>query len=381
MDNPSRCKLPVNGRKYSDINSNNVSLVQLGIPYQINYNIYKYRLELSIARSKDIIAQFDINLIPKNWDMDKFMYYVEGTGIAWVDYNKEGIALSPQHQTVLDMSIKTIQQYTILLDAIMQEWEKISGVNRQRQGGIGEYEGKSSSQQAILQSSHITEDLFRKFAQFEQRELQGLLDYSKEAWLSGKKASFIMPDTTMQFLDIDSLGHMESEYGIFVSDSGKDLQNLEQARQLSQAMVQNGMPASAVFELFDTESFTQLKDKIKQAEKTQQQLQQAQQEAEMQMKQQEMQTNAQLKQIEIQDKDKDRQTKIEIALIQAEAADQTNRLNIDLEKIAQEYMFKEKDQDLKERELQQKSELQAQDNNTKLQLEDKKAQTQKNKPK
>jgi len=381
MDNPSRCKLPVNGRKYSDINSNNVSLVQLGIPYQINYNIYKYRLELSIARSKDIIAQFDINLIPKNWDMDKFMYYVEGTGIAWVDYNKEGIALSPQHQTVLDMSIKTIQQYTILLDAIMQEWEKISGVNRQRQGGIGEYEGKSSSQQAILQSSHITEDLFRKFAQFEQRELQGLLDYSKEAWLSGKKASFIMPDTTMQFLDIDSLGHMESEYGIFVSDAGKDLQNLEQARQLSQAMVQNGMPASAVFELFDTESFTQLKDKIKQAEKTQQQLQQAQQEAEMQMKQQEMQTNAQLKQIEIQDKDKDRQTKIEIALIQAEAADQTNRLNIDLEKIAQEYMFKEKDQDLKERELQQKSELQAQDNNTKLQLEDKKAQTQKNKPK
>jgi hypothetical protein len=279
------------------------------------------------------------------------------------------------------MSIKTIQQYTILLDAIMQEWEKISGVNRQRQGGIGEYEGKSSSQQAILQSSHITEDLFRKFAQFEQRELQGLLDYSKEAWLSGKKASFIMPDTTMQFLDIDSLGHMESEYGIFVSDAGKDLQNLEQARQLSQAMVQNGMPASAVFELFDTESFTQLKDKIKQAEKTQQQLQQAQQEAEMQMKQQEMQTNAQLKQIEIQDKDKDRQTKIEIALIQAEAADQTNRLNIDLEKIAQEYMFKEKDQDLKERELQQKSELQAQDNNTKLQLEDKKAQTQKNKPK
>ena len=43
--------------------------------------------------------------------MDKFMYYVEGTGIAWVDYNKEGVQLSPQHQSVLDMSIKTIEQY------------------------------------------------------------------------------------------------------------------------------------------------------------------------------------------------------------------------------------------------------------------------------
>ena len=100
LDNPSKCKLPINGRRYSDINSSNISLVKLGIPYQLNYNIYKYRLELAIARSKDIIAQFDINMIPKKWDMDKFMYYVEGTGIAWVDYNKEGIQLNPQHQSV-----------------------------------------------------------------------------------------------------------------------------------------------------------------------------------------------------------------------------------------------------------------------------------------
>ena len=120
LDNPSICKLPINGRKYSDINSQNVSLISLGIPYQLNYNIYKYRLELAIARSKDIIAQFDINMIPKNWDMDKFMHYVEGTGIAWVDYNKEGIQLSPQHQSVLDMSINSriIDKYSKIVDHI-----------------------------------------------------------------------------------------------------------------------------------------------------------------------------------------------------------------------------------------------------------------------
>ena len=128
LDNPSTCKLPLNGRKYSDVNAENISLVSLGIPFQLNYNIFKYRMELAIARSKDIIAQFDINMIPKKWDMDKFMYFVEGTGIAWVDYNKEGIQLSPQHQSVLDMSIKTIDQYLGLLESIMQEWEKISGV-------------------------------------------------------------------------------------------------------------------------------------------------------------------------------------------------------------------------------------------------------------
>ena len=357
LDNPSTCKLPVNGRKYSDINSSNISLVQLGIPYQLNYNIFKYRMELAIARSKDIIAQFDINMIPKKWDLDKFMYYVEGTGIAWVDYNKEGIQLSPQHQSVLDMSIKTLNQYIMLLESIMQEWEKISGVNRQRQGTIGTYEGKASSQQAIVQSSHITEDLFRKFARFEQRELQGLLDYSKEAWVEGKKSMYIMPDSTMQMLDIDALEHMESEYGIFVSDSGKDQENFRYAREMSQAMVQNGMPASAVLEMFDTDSFTDLKHKIADAEKARQELAQKQKEAEMQQQQQQMQMQLQQAQMQILEKDKDRQKDIEIALINAEAKDQSDKLNIDIQKMVQDYELKQREIELKQQALEKENDL------------------------
>lgn len=349
IDNPSECKLPINGFKYSDINSTNISLVSLGIPFQINYNIFKYRMELAIARSKDIIAQFDINMIPKKWDLDKFMYYVEGTGIAWVDYNKEGIQLSPQHQSVLDMSIKTIEQYVLLLETTMQEWEKISGVNRQRQGTIGAYEGKGSSQQAIVQSSHITEDLFRKFSRFEQRELQGMLDYSKEAWISGKRSMYVMPDTTVQYIDLDSLGHMETEYGIFVSDAGRDQENIRQAKELSQAMIQNGMPASAVLDLMDTENFSGIKEKLRKAEAAQQELEQAQQQAQQQQQQQQMQMEMQKMQMDEQSKDKDRQTDIEVALIKAEASDQSNRLNIDLQKIMM-------DNDIKQKEIQLKRE-------------------------
>jgi len=37
LDNPSLCKLPINGRKYSDRNARNISLVSLGIPYQLNW--------------------------------------------------------------------------------------------------------------------------------------------------------------------------------------------------------------------------------------------------------------------------------------------------------------------------------------------------------
>jgi len=332
LNNPSKCKLPINGRRYSDVNSKNISIVSLGIPYQLNYNIYKYRLELAIARSKDIVAQFDINMIPKKWDMDKFMYFVEGTGIAWVDYNKEGVQLSPQHQSVLDMSIKTIEQYIILLNSIVEEWEKLSGVNRQRQGQISQYEGKASSQQAIVQSSHITEDLFRKFEGLEQRDMQAMLDYSKEAWITGKNAMYVMPDGAAEYLSVDPLSHIEADYGIFVTNSGKEHEKIENIKGLAQSLVQNGLPASAMAEMFDAQSFPQLKSKLKEAEAQTQQLQQAQQQAEAQQAQQlqQMQQQSQEAMVDNENNNKelDRQNRIDIAMIQSEGASAAQDLNL-----------------------------------------------------
>ena len=354
LENPSKCKLPINGRRYSDINSRNISLVKLGIPYQLNYNIYKYRLELAIARSKDIIAQFDINMIPKKWDMDKFMYYVEGTGIAWVDYNKEGIQLNPQHQSVMDMSIKTISQYITLLDSILVEWEKISGVSRQRQGEIGAYEGKASSQQAILQSSHITEDLFRKFERMEQRDFQALLDYSKEAWLTGKRGMFVLPDGTTDFLDINSLEYMESNFGLFVSDAGKDQEKLQNIKGLTQAMMQNGAKPGDIAEMLDSDSFTQIKKNLKLADKANAELEQAQQEAQQQMQQQQLEAQQVQLEADMIEREKDRQKDIEIALIAAESKDQTDANSLNLEKMIQDFELKKRELDIKEQALQLK---------------------------
>jgi|19_taG_2_1085344.scaffolds.fasta_scaffold01376_4 hypothetical protein len=351
LDNPSRCKLPINGRRYSDVNSKNISLVKLGIPYQLNYNIYKYRLELSIARSKDIIAQFDINMIPKKWDMDKFMYYVEGSGIAWVDYNKEGIQLNPQHQSVMDMSIKTIQQYVTLLESILVEWEKISGVSRQRQGEIGAYEGKATSQQAILQSSHITEDLFRKFERMEARDFQALLDYSKEAWLTGKKGMYVMPDGTTDFLDIDSMQHMETNYGIFVSDAGKDQEKLQNIKGITQAMMQNGARPGDIAEMLDSDSFSQIKKNLKKADRAQEQLEQAQQEAQQQQQQQQLEAEQIKFEAEALEKEKDRQKDIEIALINAESKKDTEGHSLNLEKMIRDFEVKQRELDIKEKEL------------------------------
>ena len=311
------------------------------------------------------------------------MYYVEGTGIAWVDYNKEGIQLNPQHQSVMDMSIKTIGQYIQLLDSILMEWEKISGVSRQRQGEIGAYEGKASSQQAILQSSHITEDLFRKFERMEQRDFQALLDYSKEAWLTGKKGMFVMPDGTTDYLDVNSMEHMETNYGIFVSDAGKDQEKLQNIKALTQSMMQNGAKPGDIAEMLDSDSFSEIKKNLKLADKATEELEAAQQQAQQEQQQQQLQAQQMMAEAENLEKEKDRQKDIEIALIGAEVKQDAEGKAFNLEKLIQEFEIKKAELALKERELDMKMESSLQDNQIKREdILSKKdiAQTNANKP-
>jgi hypothetical protein len=208
----------------------------------------------------------------------------------------------------------------------MEEWEKLSGVNRQRQGQVGQYEGKASSQQSIVQSSHITEDIFRKFARMEQRDLQALLDYSKEAWLTGKKAMYVMPDGTMDYLSAEPVTHAEANYGIFISASGAELEKLQKVEGLAQSMIQNGVPASTVADMIDTQSFTQLKDKIKNAEEAMQELAQQQQQAQQQMEEAKLQGEQMKMENENVQNDKDRENKLEIAELNAQTDLQIARM-------------------------------------------------------
>lgn len=348
MDNLSRTKLPINGRRYSDINAPNISLVKLGIPYQITYNIYKFRLANAIAKSKDVIAQLDINLIPDKWDMDTWLYYMDATGIGWTDYNQEDVNVSPQHQTVLDMTIQVIQDYIALLESILDEWERLSGVSAQRQGVIAPYETKGGSEQAIVQSSYITEDYFSKFAHFEEKELSALLDYSKQAWVDGKSFNYVLPDNSQEIAEIDGIEHLESQYGVVVSNSGEDIQSTERMKQLAQSMMQNGVPISDVIDVLDANSLSGIKDKIKDAEKSRQELQKAQQQAEQQQAQSELEMKKMELQSEREKSQMEREKELAIEQLKQEQED---------EELQSEEEQSEKDRDLKREELRQEKEL------------------------
>lgn len=348
MDNPSKCKLPINGRKYSDRNAGNISLMILGYPYQLMYNIFKYRLEKEIAKSKGVIAQLDINMIPEDWDMDKYMYYIDATGIAWQDFQKEGIQPNPHQQQVLDLTMKTATQYIELLEYTKNELYDLIGINPQRQGNVKQHEKVQNVENAISQSTAMTEDLFAKYSEFEERDLQALIDYSKWAWVNGKSANYTLPDAGEEIVNIDGLQHMESEYGIYVSDARKDVVKLQKVKELGQALLQNDGAITDVVDIIDADSMSTVKNKLEEAEKNRQKLMQARQKAEQQQQKREQQLEMEKIRADLKEARMDNQTDIEVAKIKE---------GIELENKAKEQRLKEKELELEEKNIESDKEI------------------------
>ena len=209
----------------------------------------------------------------------------------------------------MDLSVKTINLYIELLNHVQMEWETVSGVNRQRRGEVGQYQGKSSGQQAIVQSSHITEDMYRKFGGLEKRDLQGLLDIAKYAWIDGKKGVNIMPDGAIDYFSMEPDEIVHADLGIFMTDSTKEVEKLNYARELAQSLLQNGGQFSMALDTIEGESFLELKEKIKQAEQSMQELSQAQSQAQQQAAAAEQEFEMQKHQDEMTSQERDRQVK------------------------------------------------------------------------
>ena len=313
MMNLSSCKLPYNGRIYSNRYSENVSIVSMGMPYQVLYNVFHYRLELSIAKNKDKIALVEMNMIPKRhgWDEEKFMYYADAMGYMFIDSTAEGKnreRVTFNQFQVLDMSLgQYIAAQFQLLQAIKQEWEDLVGITRQRKGNINSSDSVGTTERAVAQSSTITEELFRRFEKVEEKDLLGLLDVCKYAWQDGKKSNYITSEGYHAILSVDPINFTESEFGVFVKNNSAERNKLQVMRELAMSFAQNGASMSTIAEILDSDNFTKIKSLVKKVEEKQMQMQQEAQQAEQQAQQAQMQMEEAAKQAEAMENEAERQ--------------------------------------------------------------------------
>ena len=232
--------------------------------------------------------------------------------------------------TSLDLTMSNvISEYIQLMDKIEQLAGTISGITEQRQGAISSSELVGNVERSVVQSSHITEPLFWAHAQCKRHALNMLLNTAKGAWqqTGKKKLSYIFDNGERAFLDIADKFYYE-DMDVFVSDTSKDLENIQKLQQLIQPAMQNGASLLEAAEILTNDNFNIIKQKLAAMQKRQEEQAQQQQQAEAQAQQQlqQMQNEAKQQELMLQEAqmdldrykiDQDNATKITVAEISA----------------------------------------------------------------
>ena len=341
IDNPNSQKLPYCGAIYSNTNSKPRSLVSILKPLQYMYIVLWYRLELAIARDKGKVVNMDITQIPKSMNISpaKWMHYLSSVGVNFINPYEEGWNIPGREGgkpaqfnqiTALDLTMSNvIAEYIQLMDKIEELAGTISGITAQREGAVSSSEMVGNVERSVVQSSHITEPLFWVHNQCKRRVLNMLLNTAKGAWeeTGKKKLQYIFDNGERAFLDITPKFYYE-DMDVFVSDTSKDLENIQKLQQLIQPAMQNGASLLEAAEILTNDNFNIIKQKLKDMQTRQEQMQQQQQEAEAQQQQQlqQMQNEAKQQELMLQEAqmdlqryqiDQDNQTKIAVAQINA----------------------------------------------------------------
>lgn len=269
MSNESVCKLPYNGRVFHSREARAKSPVEKLEVFQKKYNIVYHFFEKVMNKNKDKITFLPLSLIPNKpgWDELTTLYYADTTGFIFVDDSNAASMQSLQYVKSLDMSLGNYMEFVHRhLEQIKADAEEIMGINRQRKGESMASDAVTNNTAATVRSVISTEEMFVEFDEFEQREMQGLLDLSKFAFINGKKASYISSDGKVKYLEIVPESYCNSDFGVFVKNGGQEAEKLREFKQSAFAFAQNQMKPSLVAEIVDANNLAKLVIDMKKAE-------------------------------------------------------------------------------------------------------------------
>lgn len=329
INNPSLCHFGIIGSIYSYNGRKPFSMVDMMKPYNYLYDVVKDRLNKALASDWGTMLDMDLALVPKGWDVDKWLYYAKVNHIRVRDSAKEGSgflqgkavgSLNNASQAVFSTNIgNLIQQYINLLEFIKAEMSEVVGISKQREGQVSNRETVGGVERATLQSSHITEWVFITHENLKKRVLECFLETAKTAMRGNNmKFSYITSDISQRVMSIDGNEFAENDYGLIVDNSQGVEEQTQKLDMLVQAGLQNQMiNFSTAMKIFQTCSIAEKVRMIEQSEDEMLQREQQMQQQQQQMQQQEIEAKAQMQDREFQFKDqinqRDNETKILVA--------------------------------------------------------------------
>jgi hypothetical protein len=292
LDNPFDIKGPYYGLAWNSFHGESKFLAPLdkAKPYIYDYNVIRSKINHLIKSDRGKLLMTSFASKPKDWTWGK-----------WMGFFKEGLALidttnmSP-HEAQLFKEINLsggaseLAGYLQYLEQIKRDASEAMSYNPSRLGQISPYMTVTNNQQNIMQSLSQTEDLYTTFNKIQENFLTHLMRLSKTEFRENPAAlTYLLDDMSIAELETDESTLTESKFGVYVSNSGDDQENLNMTKTVLATMVQaQVINYPEYMKSLWTKSAAEAINIAEEAEKRRQSDMQSQRDHEQQMQQQAM---------------------------------------------------------------------------------------------
>jgi len=304
-DSLYNCKLPIEGRVFSDRNTRSASLVDLMKPYQIGYNMVNNQIADILVDELGTVIMFDQNALPRHsmgedWgknNLEKAYVAMKDFGMMPLDTsitNTENAVNFNHYQTLnLEQTNRLMSRIQLANHFKQQAFESI-GINQQRMGTPIAQQTATGVTQAMNQSFSQTEQYFTQHSDHLMPRVHQMRTDLSQYYHSTKpsvRLSYMTSEAEKVNFTINGKDLLLRDFNVFATTKTNHRQTLEQLKQMA---LQNNTTGASIYDLgnvIKSNSIAEVSDILKDAEtKTQQQ-----KEAEMQQQQkmQEQQLQAQ----------------------------------------------------------------------------------------
>jgi hypothetical protein len=339
------CKLPVEGRVFSDRNTRSVSLVDLMKAYQVGYNMVNNQIADILVDELGTVIMFDQNALPRHSmgeDWGKHNYAKAYT--AMKDFsmlpldtsitNTENATNFNHYQTLnLEQTNRLMSRIQLANHFKQQAFEAI-GVNPERLGAPVAQKTATGVTQALQQSYSQTEVYFTQHSDnLMPRVHQMRTDLAQYYYSTNPsvRLSYINSEAEKVNFQINGTDLLMRDFNIFCTTRTNHRSILDQLKQMA---LTNNTTGASIYDLgsiIKADSIAEVTDILKDAETKAKAERQEQQQMQQQMQQEQMaaqQQEEQMKlQFEAQENEKERQKDITVAEIRAAGFGSTVDIN------------------------------------------------------
>jgi len=329
------CKLPVEGRVFSDRNTRSTSLVDLMKAYQVGYNMVNNQIADILIDELGTVIMFDQNALPRHsmgedWGknnyakafvaMKDFQMLPLDTSIT----NTENATNFNHYQTLNMEQTNRLMSRIQLANYFKQQCFDAIGINPQRLGGPVSAQTATGVVQAMQQSYAQTEMYFVQHSDHLMPRVHQMRTDLAQYYYSTNpsvRLSYISSEAEKVNFSINGTELLLRDFNVFATTKTNHRAILENLKQMA---LTNNTTGASIYELGNivkADSIAEVTDILKDSETRMQQQRQQEMQQQRQMQEQQLQAKAQEEQqklqVEIEENAKDRQNDITIAEIRS----------------------------------------------------------------